>query len=376
MRILYFSRHYTTHDRRFLLKMAESRHQILFLRLEDDGGRFEKRPLPDGVEAVEWPGGFRPARDASELIDHMPAFEEIIARVKPDLIHAGPVQTCGFMTALSGFHPFMIMSWGSDILIDADRDARMRWITGHALRAADYLVCDCDAVRDKVRAFHPLADDRVVQFPWGIDLSLFAPGDDSLGLRQLPGWEDGHLILSTRGWEPIYAIDALIDAFQLAHQQNPRLRLILLGGGSQAEEVAARIERHHLQSAVHAPGMISHAALPGYFRAADLYLSCTLSDGTSISLLEAFANGLPVVVTDAPGNREWVTPDVNGWLAPPRDVPHFAEKILHAASLDAGARARIADTNRELARTRADWNLNAARLIAAYDRIADSLRRT
>ena len=66
--------------------------------------------------------------------------------------------------------------------------------------------------------------------------------------------------------------------------------------------------------------MISQERLPDYFRAADLYVSCSLSDGSSVSLFEAMATGLPVVVTEAPGNHEWVLTSDNGWLAAPGDA--------------------------------------------------------
>src|SRR6266571_780463 len=98
MRILYFSRDYTTHDRRFLLKMAESRHEIWFLRLEDDGIPYEQRAVPAGVRVVNWRHENPRASTSEELIRLMPEFELILKQVDPALVHAGPVQSCGFMT--------------------------------------------------------------------------------------------------------------------------------------------------------------------------------------------------------------------------------------------------------------------------------------
>ena len=106
MRILYFSRDYTTHDRRFLLKLAASRHEIWYLRLENDGMAYEQRPLPEGIHCVEWIGGRQPYRTPEEWFRLMPAFESVLERIAPTLVHAGPVQSCGFMTAISGFRPF------------------------------------------------------------------------------------------------------------------------------------------------------------------------------------------------------------------------------------------------------------------------------
>jgi glycosyltransferase involved in cell wall biosynthesis len=61
-----------------------------------------------------------------------------------------------------------------------------------------------------------------------------------------------------------------------------------------------------------------------------VYISASHSDGTSISLLEAFATGTPVIVPDIPGNREWVTPGENGWLFPDGDVQALASTIMNA----------------------------------------------
>ena len=41
--------------------------------------------------------------------------------IGPDLIHAGPIQSCGYLTARSRFHPWLLTSWGSDILFSTDR---------------------------------------------------------------------------------------------------------------------------------------------------------------------------------------------------------------------------------------------------------------
>ena len=52
-------------------------------------------------------------------------------------------------------------------------------------------------------------------------------------------------------------------------------------------------------------------------------MSASLSDGSSVSLMEAMASGLPVLVSDIPGNREWVTEE-NGWLFAVNDVTVIA----------------------------------------------------
>ena len=369
MKVLFFSRDYTTHDRRFLLKLAESRHEIWFLRLEDDGIQYEERPLPDRIHLVNWRGGKQGANTLGAWLHLMTDLESVLEQVHPDLVHAGPVQSCGFMIALTGFRPFLVMSWGSDMLVDADRNEIWRWMTRYTLKRSDMLLCDCRAVRVKVQQLVSYPDERIVQFPWGIDLHGFVPGVDSAGLRKRIDWADAFVILSTRSWEQICGIDVLLDAFRRAHALNSRLRLVLLGDGSLASSIEQFITDHDLDDVVYRPGMVSHERLPDYYRAADLYVSCAHSDGTSISLLEAMATGLPVAVTDGPGNREWVVPGENGWLVPAGDSEACAQLLLLAVDLDAIERERIRRMNREIVEERADWDVNFAGLLEAYDRI-------
>lgn len=369
MRILYFSRDYTTHDRRFLLKLAESRHEVWFLRLEDDGIPYEKRPLPTGIRPVEWEGGGKRFNSVETLFALMPSFETVLDQVRPDLVHAGPVQSCGLMTALVGFRPFLLMSWGSDVLVDADQSPIARWTTVYTLKRSDMLLCDSQAVRAKVQRLTNYPDQQIVQFPWGIDLTEFAPRPGISRIRSDMGLADSYVVLSTRSWEEIYGIDIVLDAFSLAYQRNSSLRLVLLGYGSLSSKVERHVSEHGLGHVVYRPGMVPHYQLPDYFRMADAYISCTYSDGSSISLLEAMATGLPVIVTDGPGNREWVVPDENGWLVPAGQREVFAERIIQAANLGISERLRIHERNRQVTEERANWKVNFPKLLKAYDQI-------
>ncbi len=194
-------------------------------------------------------------------------------------------------------------------------------------------------------------------------------------LRRRLGWEDKFVILSTRSWEPIYGIEVVMEAFRQAHMENANLRLLLLGEGSIGESVEKFIGDYGLEDVVYRPGMVSHQEVPNYFRSADLYLTCAYSDGTSVSLLEAMASGLPVVVTDDPGNREWVVSGENGWLAPASDATAFGQKLLLAADLHRGERRHICMSNRLKAEKRANWDVNFKKLLDTYEQMEIQTKR-
>ncbi|HAD06066.1 MAG TPA: hypothetical protein DCE76_02795, partial [Anaerolineaceae bacterium] len=228
MKILYFSRDYTPHDHRFLSALAQTPHTIYYLRLERSARQLEDRPLPPQVEQVQWLGGRRPLawRDYPRLLADL---KRVIRRIQPDVIHAGPIQSAAFLAALSGFRPLVSMSWGSDVLLDADRSAWMRWVTRFTLRRTTVLAADCRTVQEKAAGFG-FPRQRVVLFPWGVDLTRFQPGRaDEFRARR--GWQDAFVVLSLRTWEPLYGVDVVARGFARAARHNPRLRLLLLGGG-------------------------------------------------------------------------------------------------------------------------------------------------
>jgi glycosyltransferase involved in cell wall biosynthesis len=226
------------------------------------------------------------------------------------------------------------------------------------------LVGDCQAVKDKAVSLGFPAN-RVRLFPWGVDLQRFLPAENP-GFRQQRGWQDCFVLLSLRSWEAIYGVDVIVRAFGAAAQQIPQLRLILLGNGSQAAHIRKLIMENGLDERIFLPGQVKNNDLPGYYQACDLYLSASHSDGSSVSLMEALACGRPVLVSDIPGNKEWITNCREGWLFPDGDVAALTAGILQA-SHQRQELAEMGKAARRLAEARADWNKNFQVLLDAYE---------
>ena len=365
MRILYFSDNSSNHNRRFLEKLTAFGHEVYFLDVTQE--RLAEGWLPRGVRRVQPKQGVHRDADPSQFAVFLVEFQSLLRELRPDLVHAGPVQTCGYVAALSGFHPLVVMSWGSDMLVHAERNAEWRHATEVALRAADGFFCDCESVRGFAQRYAAFSNAQIVQFPWGIRRGSFSPQGEKFGLST-----DAFVFISTRSWEPLYDTDILLRAFHLAYRKNPRLRLLLLGDGSTAGRVRSFIAENELNKVVLTPGLISAAETPRWFRAANAYVSCARSDGTSVSLLEAMATGLPAVVTDIASNREWITEDENGWLASAGSCDEFAEKLLRAASVSPTELEAISQRNQRIVAERADWDKNFPCLLHLYDSLVST----
>jgi L-malate glycosyltransferase len=356
LKILYFSRDYTSHDHRVLSALVQLKFNPYYLRLERRGHSLEARALPPEVQVVRWAGGSAPV-DWRSSLRLLLDLKRVLRKVRPDLVLAGPIQRTAFLTALAGFRPLVSMSWGYDLLHDVSLNILWTWATRFTLKRSSAMLGDCGTIRSLAVSYgmHP---DHIVTFPWGVDLEHFSPG-----LEQFSQAEKSHFtLLSTRSWEPLYGVDVIAKAFVQASQQmlirgGPQLRLIMLGNGSQAAALRQIFIQGGVQEQVHFPGQIGYTDLPRYYRSADLYLSASHSDGSSISLLEAMACGKPVLVSDIPGNREWVTSGEQGWLFSDGNAQELYQGIMAAVD----QRARLPEMGRKarlLAEQRANWENN------------------
>ena len=367
MRILYFSKDYCPHDHRFLSALADSGHQVFYLRLERGPRQTEDRPVPSGIEQISWSGGMRPARltDGPRLLLEL---RTIIRRIQPDVVHAGPIQSCALLAALSGAHPLLVMSWGFDLMKDVDRGSLWRWATKYVLKRADWFTSDCEATHDRAREFG-LPSGRTTVFPWGVDLQHFSRQPR----QELAGRSAIFTLFCNRSWEPNYGVDVLAKAFVQVARHKPDVRLLLLGGGSQAGLLKGIFTSGGVEDRVDLAGHVRNADLPRFYRMADLYISASHVDGSSVSLMEALACGLPCLVSDIPANREWVTDGSNGWLFPDGDVDALAARILQAIDQRAVLN-EMGLAARRLAEERADWKKNFLTLLSVYQYAIDNGR--
>jgi glycosyltransferase involved in cell wall biosynthesis len=283
-----------------------------------------------------------------------------------DLIVAGPLTDAVPAAVDAGLAPVLALAWAFDVLVEA-QDPELRRRMEHGLRGSVGVHVDCEAMRRAV-IDHGADPARVSLAPWGIDTGYFDLRPPDADLRAGYGFEPGDVILlSTRAWEPSYDVDVVVDAFARARSERPDLRLVLAGGGSRARQVRARIAELGLEGSCATPGVIDQAGVRDLLRIADIYVSASRSDGTSLSLLEALACGVPAVVPAIGGNPEWVNGPALGELFDVGSADGLAEAVLAVADrLPSGPQGRRARRDVVLASGR--WERNRAVFLRAVDR--------
>ncbi len=362
MKVIYFSYDYCAHDHRFLSALAGTEHDVYYVRLQRGTRQTEDRPVPENIHIVQWAGGQKPFewRYLPKLAFD---FRRLVRKIEPDLIHAGPIQTCAFIAVLSGFRPILTMSWGFDLMQDVHKNRWMERITRYILRRSAYFTSDARVTRDKAVAYgmHP---ERTVVFPWGVDLDHFSPRKTVTGRRS------SVVLFCNRSWEPRYGVDVLAQAFVTVARQRSDVELLLLADGSQAARIRQILERGGVMDRVTFAGQIPQQNLPRFYHMADLFISPSHVDGSSVSLMEALACGLPCLVSDIPANKEWVSEGENGWLFPDGDAGALVAKIIQVVE-QRSELEKVGLIARTVAEQRADWKKNFAQLMHAYNLVGN-----
>jgi glycosyltransferase involved in cell wall biosynthesis len=153
-------------------------------------------------------------------------------------------------------------------------------------------------------------------------------------------------LVSTRNLEPLYNVACTLRAFQIVQRRHPDATLTLVGGGSEERKLRMLAEELRLEGVTFAGRMPPEQIWRAYAEA-DIYVQTPNIDNMPISVLEAYASGLPVVATAAGGVPAMLTHGEHGLLTPLDDHDATAAAVLRllddpllVARLTAQARAR------------------------------------
>jgi len=225
-------------------------------------------------------------------------------------------------------------------------------------------------IRDRLARFEGL-DSRQIEV---IHNGAAAPGkltpSQRAGLRRELGFDATDFVVGTVGrFDPIKNLPMLVSSLATAAQEIGTLRGLLVGDGVVFNDVQAQIA---------ALGLSERVRLTGYRRDAqrlvqclDLFVLCSLSEGTSLALLEAMSAGVAVAVTEVGGNPEIVNNGATGWTVPSGATGELATVILEA-SRDHARRERLSRAGQERFNNQFSWT----RMMQSYrERYAELLTK-
>ena len=292
----------------------------------------------------------------------------LLRRLRPDIVSCQYVTIYGYLGALSRFHPFVLTPWGSDVFVEPRRNSLYRMMLTYTLKQADRVVYDSQAMKTELLAAG-VEPEKLRGLALGVDTELFSPARRNVELIRKWGGGDSPIVFSSRNLRPIYNLEVLIRAAQTVVRHMPNTKLVICGDGEERERLQAIAEELGIGSSFSWEGAIPHDSMPEYLASADVYVSTSKSDSTSLSLQEAMSCQLPSIVTDVPANREWVIDGQNGFVVPQNDVLALANRVVQLLR-SKQLRNEFGARGRELIRERAEERQQLAKLEELYSEMA------
>ena len=283
----------------------------------------------------------------------------LVRELEPDVVSAHWLPSFGFAAAAAGAKPLALTAWGTDIY-GAGR--LMRLADRFAVRRAGLIMADARNILDECVALG--ADPGLAEIiQWGVDLSVFGPGDRQAAKRSL-GLGPGPVVMSPRSFMNVYNIPTIIESFGPVGDEFADAQLVLKHIGT----VQIDLPEFPHPDRVQVIGRVAYEKMADYYRAADVVVSLTSADATPRTVWEAMASGCAVVVSDLPWVRDMLEPgrDV---VAVPVDSEALAAAILRLLR-EPDAAAQIAAAGRELVERELDRTAQMDRLASLYRRLA------
>jgi glycosyltransferase involved in cell wall biosynthesis len=283
-----------------------------------------------------------------------------VAKEKYDLAVAAWATTYGFYAAASGIRPYALLVWGSDVLVQPKKFPH-RYFAKKAIENASAIFLD-SMVQAKAAVRLGGRVEKITMFPW-IDLDWVLSSADTRENKK-----PQKFVMFNRGHETVYRPLTLIQAIPAVVKENPDVIFLIAGEGSMTNEMKRLVTSLKLERYVRFLGRLPRQELINRVKESSVYVSTSSSDGTSASLIEAMALGVPPVVTDIEANREWIKHGFNGLLFPVDDSVELARMINLLFSDESLAR-KIGANATQTVKLRVDWKSNSKLFIRKLNAI-------
>jgi glycosyltransferase involved in cell wall biosynthesis len=233
------------------------------------------------------------------------------------------------------------------------------------LRVADRVITPSTELLERSRdAGYPR--ERLHYIANGVDTTAFSPGPAEHTLAQRYALTEGdRVLIAPRRLEPKNGVDVLIRALPAIAQAVPRIKLLLVGDGSEGSNLRALVKALGVGDRVVFCGSRQRQEMLAHLRLAEIAVLPSRAEAVSLAGLEAMAAGLPVVGSRVGGIPEFVRDGENGSLVPPDDPAALADAVI-ALIQDDPLRSALSARARGHVEAHFSWRAAASKTLDVY----------
>jgi PEP-CTERM/exosortase A-associated glycosyltransferase len=345
-----------------------------------DGWEFLRTPVLSGPGArLPW------LRDIKIVGDLGRRLEEIIAEVRPDILHAhSPVLDALPAIRAGRRHHIPVVYevrafWEDGAASHGShpegglRYRATRLVETYALRCADAVTTICEGLRREIVG-RGISEEKVTVIPNAVDRNAFrGPGTPDPTLAARLGIAGNTILAFLGSFYSYEGLDLALRALPLMRRERPDIALLLVGGGPEEQALQALARELGLGSSVVFTGRVPHGEIGRYYDLADILVFPRVSRRltelvTPLKPLEAMAQERIVAASDVGGHRELIRDGETGYLFPSGDPARLAQGILSALE-DRASWPRIRANAVRYIDTERSWQHSVARYAAIYARL-------
>lgn len=246
-----------------------------------------------------------------------------IYKFKPQVIHSHYASSYGLLGALTFFKPFIVSAWGSDVMDFPRKNFLNKLVMKFILLRANKICVTSTALKKEISLY---TKKKPYIIPFGVNLNVFYS-------NHLISSNNDFIFGIVKNLEPIYNIDKTIIAFNYLIKRYPDLplKLRIIGAGSQKENLFELINYYGLQNSVEMMGFIAHDQIPLHLNTMDVLVNVSEIESFGVSVAEAMACQIPVIVSDVDGFKDLIPDESIGLITrstSPLDILIAMEKYL------------------------------------------------
>ncbi|MDX2173399.1 MAG: glycosyltransferase [Bacteroidota bacterium] len=273
-------------------------------------------------------------------IKYVSILKKIIKHFKPTILHAHYATSYGLVGALSGFKPFMLSVWGSDVYDFPTKSKLHKKIFQYNLNKADVIMSTSHVMKQEILKY---TKKEVVVTPFGVNVNTFSKKENPLKMA------DTIYIGTIKPIEEKYGIATIINAAKIVIEKNNTLnfKFLLIGSSNNIDIYKNQIEVLKLTDYFEITGRVPFDEISTYHNLLDIFLNVSIDDSESfgVAAVEAMACEKPVIVTDVGGLKEVVNNGEFGCVIPKNNPEALANAITEYVfnkekASEIGAKAR------------------------------------
>jgi peptidoglycan/xylan/chitin deacetylase (PgdA/CDA1 family)/glycosyltransferase involved in cell wall biosynthesis len=280
--------------------------------------------------------------------------EQVLTEFQPDVVMAHWTHPDGEVAVRIARQlgvPGVVMVGGTDVRDIARGRSRRRRIQ-KVLQEADAVVPVSQELKERVLEFD-VSNDRVHVMYQGVDAALFHPGDRNKARQRVGIPTDQNALVWVGRMVPVKGLDVLVEACSFLERRPVPFHVYLVGDGPLRTTLQADIRTRGLSSIVSFVGSQLYEQLPDWYRAADLTVLPSRSEGLPNVLRESLACGTRFIASRVGGIPEIADP-LWDRLVPPENPKALADSMEAAIRSRPSSLAPLVRVN--------SWEDSAARL--------------